>query len=57
MLVGAGVMTILLSSEICWRYYKANKRELDPELDNLTNPQVGSGTSPGDTDVITIVRR
>ena len=43
MLVGAGVMTILLSSEICWRYYKANKRELDPELDNLTNPQVGSG--------------
>ena len=57
MLVGAGVMTILLSSEICWRYYKANKRELDPELDNLTNPQVGSGTPPGDTDVITIVRR
>jgi len=38
-LIGAGLMAIMLSSEICWRYYKANKRELDPELDNLTNPQ------------------
>ena len=33
-------MTILLSSEICVRYYRESKRSLDPELDNLTNPQV-----------------
>ena len=39
-LIGAGLMTILLSSEICVRYYRESKRSLDPELDNLTNPQV-----------------
>ena len=42
-LIGAGLMTILLSSEICARYYRESKRSLDPELDNLTNPQVSSG--------------
>ena len=41
-LIGAGLMTILLSSEICVRYYRESKRSLDPELDNLTNPQVSS---------------
>ena len=32
-------MTLMLSLEVCLRLYRANKREQDPELDNLTNPQ------------------
>ena len=29
-------MTLMLSLEVCLRLYRANKREQDPELDNLT---------------------
>ena len=39
MLIGASFMTLMLSLEVCLRLYRANKREQDPELDNLTNPQ------------------
>ena len=39
-LIGASFMTLMLSLEVCLRLYRANKREQDPELDNLTNPQV-----------------
>ena len=38
-LIGASFMTLMLSLEVCVRLYRANKREQDPELDNLTNPQ------------------
>jgi hypothetical protein len=31
-------MIIMCSLEICLRLYKASKRVMDPDLDNLTNP-------------------
>ena len=37
-LIGAGIMTILCSLEICVRLHKETKRVQDPELDNLRNP-------------------
>ena len=38
-LVGASFMSLMLCLEVCVRLHRANKREQDPELDNLTNPQ------------------
>ena len=37
-LIGAGLMTIMFSIEICLRLCKAMKRVQDPDLDNLVNP-------------------
>ena len=37
-LVAGGVMTIMCSLEVCIRLYRETKREVDPDLDNLTNP-------------------
>ena len=38
MLIGAGLMTIMFSVEICVRLYRNKKRVQDPDLDNLVNP-------------------
>ena len=37
-LIGAGLMTIMFSVEICVRLYRNKKRVQDPDLDNLVNP-------------------
>jgi len=37
-LIGGGVMVIIFSFEVCIRLHQANKRVVDPDLDDLINP-------------------